>query len=166
MVSRRQCLEAIKYRIKPGMTHAMCAAPYTTADIARMDRCLAGITRRCLQLPRSFPTSAIIRPESDGGWGVISLAVDYAVACNADLVRALSAQGRLGEVTSRLLDQQKQRMGLAPVEELNCHATRYCTLLRAHMVLERNNLVLMIKGKPYQLASPDRTDQRARAVTG
>ena len=146
------------------MTHAMCAAPYTTADIARLDRCLAGIVRRCLQLPPSFPTSAILRPESDGGWGVISLMADYAVSCNADLVRALSDKGRLGKVTAHLLNQQIESMGLAPVEELACDKSRYCTLLRAHKVLGMHNLTLMVRGKPFQIATPESSSKRAQAI--
>ena len=154
MASPRQRLEAIKFRIKPAMVYAMCIAPYTTADIARLDRCLAGITRQCLGLDRSTSTDAILAPEEHGGWGVISLAKDYAQACSANLVRALSDKGRLGAVTLGLLNLESERMGQAPVEELDCHESRFCTILRTHQMMHRSGIMLTIAGKPFSPATP------------
>ena len=53
MASPRQCLLAIRQCIKPMVTYAFGIVPYTMQEVGRLDRTLAGITRRCCRLPRS-----------------------------------------------------------------------------------------------------------------
>ena len=149
MASPRQCLEIIMTCIKPVITYPFCISPYTMQDIHRFDRCLAGIVRKCLRLPRSFPTASILLSRTQGGLGLISLAVDYVADSGKYLVRATSDPGRLGHTSLALLKSQRESLGGAPVEEIPTGAARYCTGLRQLALMARNGLLFTINGAPF-----------------
>ena len=149
MASPRQCLEIIMMCIKPVITYPFCIAPYTMQDIHRFDRCLAGIVRRCLRLPRSFPTASILLSKTQGGLGLISLAVDYVADSGKYLVRATSDPDRLGVTSLALLTSQRESLGGAPVEEIPTGAARYCTGLRQLALMARNGILFTLNGAPF-----------------
>ena len=145
--SPRQCLLTIGRSIKPKVAYPFCAGLYTNQDIAALDKCLAGIARKCLRLPQGTPTSAILRDTSEGGWGLGSLAIDYATISAAGLTRAISDHERLGTTTRALLNLQRARMGGAPVEDLDEHQARYCSLLRHLAVANQHGFSLIDHGE-------------------
>ena len=159
LASERQKLEALQRSIKPRVAYALSVAPYTMADIAALDKALASVARSCLRLPRSYPTSAILRDRQEGGWGVHSFAVDYAQISATMLTRALEDKSRLGLVSKALLDLQRSLMGGAPVEELAEGSTRFCTSLRQLAVMARHGLSLWLprSAEPYA-ETPDGTN--------
>ena len=53
-------------------------------------------------------------------------------------------QGMLGAVTRRLLDLQRDKMGGAPVEELESGEARLCTLLRQLAVMNKYGIQLTV----------------------
>ena len=65
----KQGLHLIQTCIKPAVAYTMVAAPYNETDIARMDRAIAAITKKCCRLPTGFPNAAIHRPPQKLGWG-------------------------------------------------------------------------------------------------
>jgi ribonuclease HI len=154
MASPRQCLHIIKTCLRPKITYAFSIAPYTMQEIGRLDRTLAGITRRCCRLPRSMPTASMVLSTEKAGMGLISLAVDYAQAAAQNLTQALNDTGRLGLVTKSLLLLQRERMGGAPVDELPTGSARYCTNLRKLMVMERHDLQLTIDNHVFSCLPP------------
>ena len=136
MASPRQCLHIIMTCLKPALAYAFAAAPYLPTDIARLDRLICSIVRRCCRLPRSFPTASIHLPQASGGMGISSLMVDYAQVTAATLTRALNDTGRLGTITRALISLQHAQMGNLPTQQLPKAATAHFTALRQLALLD------------------------------
>ena len=154
MASPRQCLLTIRQCIKPMVTYAFGIVPYTMQEIGRLDRTLAGITRRCCRLPRSMATASILLSQEHCGFGLISLTVDYATRAAESLTHALNDPGRLGAASRALLHLERERMGGFPVDEVSTGLARYCPNLRKLQVMHRHGLQLTIKGKAYAPLPP------------
>ena len=143
LASPRQCLHVISTCIKPSLAYAFAAAPYLPMDIARLDRVICGIVKRCCRLPRSFPTAAIHLPQTAGGMGITSLMVDYVQVTTATLTRALNDTGRLGAVTRALIDLQHSRMGDLPTGQMPRNATAHYTAIRQLALLQHAGITIM-----------------------
>jgi len=147
-------IEAIQRCIKTSATYALSVAPFTVAEIAQLDQCIAQVSRQCCRLMRGSSTSGILRGRQEAGLGIISLDVDYAQISAANLTRALRDDGRLGLTTTALLNGQIAKMGGAPVEYLKTEEARYCTALRQLAILNQHKLDLMINGRPCSQTPP------------
>jgi hypothetical protein len=88
--SQRQLIHLIQTRIKPTITYTMAVAPYRPKDIARLDRAIATIVKRCCNLPISTPSAAIHAPVENAGMGITSLMVDYIQITTATITRGLN----------------------------------------------------------------------------
>ena len=147
-------IEAIHRCIKTSATYALSVAPFTVAEIAQLDQCIAQVSRQCCRLMRGSSTSGILRGRQEAGLGIISLDVDYAQISAANLTRALRDDGRLGLTTAALLHAQIAKMGGAPVEHLKTEEARYCTALRQLAILNQHKLDLMMNGRPCSQTPP------------
>ena len=136
------------------VTYAFGIVPYTMQEVGRLDRTLAGITRRCCRLPRSMSTASILLSQEKCGIGLISLTVDYATRAAESITHALNDPGRLGAISRALLNLERNRMGGFPVDEVSTGLARYCPNLRKLQVMHRHGLQLTISGKSYDPLPP------------
>jgi hypothetical protein len=113
-------------------------------QVATLDKEVAKIAKVSYNLGKSFPTSATLLDRECCGLGAYSLTLEYAQISTARLVRALEDKGMLGNVTKRLLDLQRDKMGGAPVEEMEAGEARFCTLLRQLAIMNRHEIKLTI----------------------
>ena len=135
--SPRQCLHLVQTCVKPAVAYTMVAAPYSTNDIARMDRAIAALAKQCCRLPKGFPNAAIHRPTSEAGLGIHSLMTDYTQITAATLTRALNDTDKLGHITRALLKDQATHFGDTKAEDLPHTATRYTSTLRQLLILHK-----------------------------
>ena len=133
--SPRQCLQVIDNAVRPYITYVFSVAPYTTSDLAKLDGLLRRVAKATLELPVSFPSSAVHGDCSGRGLGAASLRVQHAQMCAATLVTSISSAGALGVVTARLLKLQLRHMGSLPASEWPAEA-RTCHLVRQLSVCE------------------------------
>ena len=75
--SPRQLLNLIQTAIKPSAIYTMAVATYRPHDLARLDRAIATITKKCTNLAISTSSAAIHLPVDEAGMGITSLLVDY-----------------------------------------------------------------------------------------
>ena len=140
--SPRQCLHLVQTCVKPAVAYTMVAAPYSTNDIARMDRAIAALAKQCCRLPKGFPNAAIHRPTSEAGLGIHSLMTDYTQITAATLTRALNDTDKLGHITRALLKDQAAHFGDTKAEDLPHTATRYTSTLRQLLILHQAGIQL------------------------
>ena len=144
----RQLLHLIQTCIKPAVAYTMSVAPYTAKDIARFDRLIASIAKRCCNLSASLPNAAIHLPVEEAGMGITSLRVEYLQITTATITRGLNNKGKLGATTLALLNKQCETLGDLPPDSIPREATRYSTVARQfHMLTEVGTR--MGKGEEY-----------------
>lgn len=125
--SYRQRRVILSKVIRPAATYAFPLAPYTRHEISILDRALAQVARRCLDLPSSFPTAALLSDPGEGGLGIGSLMADYVQLNCAGLTKALNDTGRLGRITQALLETQLTRTSNHLIPEQLAHASLHAS---------------------------------------
>jgi ribonuclease HI/exonuclease III len=154
LASPRQCLHIMQTVIKPGIAYVLSVAPFTMAQLYKLDQEVAKIAKACYMLPQSFPTHGLLLDTQSAGLGVISLVPDYVQVSTRCLVRGVNDDDRLGLVTKALLTIQRDKMGGAPVEELSKGEARFCTTLRQLAIMNRHGIDLEIKGQIFNQLPP------------
>jgi hypothetical protein len=90
-----------------GTGQAFCAAPYSTAELKKLDSLLTRATKQAYRLSNSMSTAAAHQDVLKGGLGCYSLEVEYNLISHQNLVRALNDEGVRGVMTRALFRLQK-----------------------------------------------------------
>ncbi|KXZ43665.1 hypothetical protein GPECTOR_83g277 [Gonium pectorale] len=143
-----QKLHIVRTCLQSRVAYTLQSMAYAPADIARLDRQLASIARRCYGIKGCFPTRAILSPAECLGLGVGSLRTVGAARVGNTLTLALNDKGRLGAVTRALLDLQSGQAGQLPVHTLRGE-TRYFNTLKRLAFLRDCGLELTQDGADY-----------------
>jgi hypothetical protein len=138
--SQRQLLQLIQTCIKPAVAYTMAVAPYRPRDIARLDRAIATIAKKCCNLSISTPNAAIHSHIEDAGMGITSLMVEYLQITTATITRGMNNKGKLGATTLALLMKQCEMLGDLPPDQIPAEATRYSTVARQFHMLKTANI--------------------------
>lgn len=133
--------------IRPAATYAFPLAPDSKQELQILDKTMALVTRRCLGLPASLPTAAVLSDAGDGGLGVGSFMADYVQLNCAGLTKALNDTGRLGRVTRALLRTQLARTGGRIVSERLAGRLRHYTVLRQLSLIKSVEIDMIAPGK-------------------
>jgi hypothetical protein len=115
--SEKQCLRVLKQCILPKITYSFPVAPYTIADIQRIDKEVAKLVRKAIRLPPGLPNAFIHEDVDKMGIGIPSLMVDYAYLNAKSLLTSLEDPGSLGAITRALLSDQLKYMGQVHPEQ-------------------------------------------------
>jgi hypothetical protein len=140
--STSQKQRIIETCIRPAVSYAFAAAPYSLSEIKALDSQLTKATKQAYRLSTSLATVVAHQDKKLGGLGCRSLEVEYHLICHQNLVRALNDEGPRGVITRALLEVQKSGADLLSSEHMPC-LQRYSLRIRQLLALKRCNLHLM-----------------------
>ena len=152
--SPEQRLTIIQLCLKTAVAYSLLAAPYSGADIDRLDRAVATIARKSAGLPTGMATAAMLRDREQAGLGVGSLAVEYAQVTARELTRALNDTGRLGLTTLRLLQAQCSALAGIHPALVGPRAWPFSTGARQVALLDLAGISLSFDGRPIVIGGP------------
>jgi exonuclease III/ribonuclease HI len=143
--STRQKQRIIETCLRPAVSYAFAAAPYSLSELKALDSQLTKATKQAYRLSTSLATVVTHQDKKLGGLGCHSLEVEYHQICNQNLIRALNDEGPRGVLTRALLAVQKSGADLLSTEHMPC-LQRYSLRIRQLLALKRCNLSLMHGG--------------------
>ena len=149
----RQAMHMLKTVIKPSVAYSFPVVPCSPDELDTWDRMIASAARQAYGLMRSSPTAMVREDVALGGMGCTSLAVEYATRNIQSLVRSLWDEGgRMGAVTSALLDQQLDLLSwVAKTQGCVQAASRFCMRARQMLLTHTSGLRVMRNNtSPYQ----------------
>jgi hypothetical protein len=161
--SEKQCLRVLKQCILPKITYSFPVAPYTIADIQRIDKEVAKLVRKAIRLPPGLPNAFIHEDVDKMGIGIPSLMVDYAYLNAKSLLTSLEDPGSLGAITRALLSDQLKYMGQVHPEQ-QPNLAKFCMNVRQLSLLHRCDLHLLSNGQPMRLDGNDLLQHAAAAT--
>lgn len=147
----QHALAVLNRVIRPKLTCKLAVAPFTPADIHKLDQPLARLARACLNLPKTFPTRAVLLPRQNAGIGAHSLMLEYTQSCARHLTRSLNDPGELGILSHALLFAQRMRMGDLPGSHTVSLAREHPMAVRQLSILQAAGIHIHTPAGPIQL---------------
>jgi ribonuclease HI len=145
LASASQKQRIIEQSIRPAITYAFAAAPYTLAEIKCLDSQLTRATKQAHGLPNSMSTAAAHLRKLKGGLGCHSLEVEYNKIGVERLTRSLNNAGTLGVLSNELYKHQCRGMDQLTAHELP-YTLRYSMRVRQLLAYQRCHLRLCRNG--------------------
>lgn len=139
LASTQQKQRILEQSIRPSITYAFMAAPYTLAEIKCLDSLLTKAIKKAHRLPTSMSTAAAHLSRDKGGLGCHSLEVEYNKMGVERLTRSLNNAGTLGVLSNALYQCQCQGMDNLTAQELT-YTLRYSMRVRQLMAFKRCDL--------------------------
>eukprot|EP00882_Tetradesmus_deserticola_P000535 GHRQ01000587.1.p1 GENE.GHRQ01000587.1~~GHRQ01000587.1.p1 ORF type:complete len:2327 (+),score=302.27 GHRQ01000587.1:5202-12182(+) len=147
LASAQQKQRIVEQSIRPSISYAFMAAPYTLAEIKCLDSLLTRAVKQAQRLPNGMSTAATHLSSHKGGLNCHSLEVEYNKTGVERLTRSLNNTGTLGVISNALYKHQCQGMDHLTAQELP-YTLRYSMRVRQLMAFKRCDLRLYKAGQP------------------